>query len=51
MSPYFRPAPDGPDVESGLTHPLTSAGEPQPEVVHEPVTGDALREPIRERQP
>jgi len=34
MSPYFRPAPDGPGIESGLTHPLTSIGEPQPEVVH-----------------
>jgi hypothetical protein len=45
----FRPAPNDPAVQSGLTLPMREDLECQPEVVHEPVMGDTLREPIKER--
>ena len=44
----FRPAPDDPQVESGLTLPHTPELECQPEVVHEPVMGETIREAIKE---
>jgi len=48
---HFRPAPNDPDIESGLTLPLAESLSPQPEVVHKPVNGDTLRRPIEERRP
>jgi len=47
----FRPAPNDPNTESGLTLPLVENLVPQPEVVHKPVNGDTLKRPIEERWP
>jgi len=47
----FRPALDGPEIESGLTMPLDSEGVPRPEVVHEPVDSGSLAAPLEERKP
>lgn len=48
---HFRPTPDYPDMESGLTLPLKEDLPPQPEVVHKPVNGDTLRRSIEECPP
>ena len=50
-SPAFRPAPDDPNIESGMALPLNKNLRPQPEVVHKPVLGDTMRAPIEERRP
>lgn len=41
-NPYFRPG--------GRTRPLDGAGDGMPEVVHDPVSGDQLVEPITQAQ-
>jgi len=47
----FRPALNDPNIESGLTLPLVENLQPQPEVVHKPVNGDALKHPMEQRWP
>lgn len=47
--PYFRPAPDDPDIECGLTCPIHDHLTPQPELVHEPTHCDCLSFPVERR--
>ena len=44
----FRPVPNDPTVDSGLTLPLRAELVCQPEVVHEPIMGDTIRKEIKE---